>query len=180
MSIVHLQAFIMGLIEAATEFLPVSSTGHLILAGKLLNFQGPQGHVFEVAIQLGSVLAVLVLYFNRLWGVLVGLPKNEGDRHFAIVSIIAFLPAIFAGALLHDIIKTILFSPFVVCTALLVGGIAMLLIEKYRPEPRLHSIETIPYKTALYIGLAQCLALVPGVSRSGATILGGLCFGVDR
>lgn len=180
MSLIHLQAFIMGLVEAVTEFLPVSSTGHLILAGELLGFEGPDGRVFEVVIQLGSILAVCVLYFRRLWGVVIGLPHDPAARHFTVVTVIAFIPAVVAGALFHDIIKTVLFSPLVVCLMLVLGGVAILLVEKFRPVPVLNSIETMPYKTAFMIGLAQCLALVPGVSRSGATILGGLCFGVDR
>ncbi|NBX66949.1 MAG: undecaprenyl-diphosphate phosphatase [Proteobacteria bacterium] len=177
----YTDAVLMGLVEAVTEFLPVSSTGHLILAGEILGFQGPPGRVFEVAIQLGSVLAICVLYFKRLWDVLMGLRHDAGARHFAIVSVIAFIPAVIAGVLLHDVIKTVLFSPVVVCTMLFVGGFAILAIERLqRDKPQFHTIEAIPYRTALMIGLAQCLALVPGVSRSGATIMGALCFGVDR
>ncbi|MCB1538408.1 MAG: undecaprenyl-diphosphate phosphatase [Rhodospirillales bacterium] len=174
------QSVIMGLVEAATEFLPVSSTGHLILADALLKFQGPPGHVFEVAIQLGAVLSVCVLYFTRLTKVVIDLPRDAGARHFAIASIVACVPAALAGALFHDTIKTVLFSPVVVCVALVIGGIAILLIEKWRPAPRVTSIEGMPYRTALAIGLAQCLALIPGVSRSGATIMGALAAGVDR
>lgn len=181
MTNVYVDAVLMGLVEAVTEFLPVSSTGHLILAGEIIGFEGPPGRVFEVSIQLGSILAICVLYFKRLWGVLIGLPHDAGARHFALVSIIAFIPAVIAGVLLHDVIKTVLFSPVVVCTMLFVGGFAILGIERWkRDKPQMHSIEAIPYKTALMIGLAQCLALVPGVSRSGATIMGALCFGVDR
>jgi undecaprenyl-diphosphatase len=176
----YLHAVIMGLIEAATEFLPVSSTGHLILADRVLGFKGPPGHVFEVVIQLGAILAICVLYFKKLLSVVTNLHKDEAARHFAIVSIIAFIPAMIAGGLLHGIIKTFLFSPFVVCTMLVVGGVAIIVIERLKPVPQLFSIETIPYKTAFLIGMAQCLALVPGVSRSGATILGALCFGVER
>lgn len=175
-----LKAVFMGGVEAVTEFLPVSSTGHLILAGRLIGFEGPPGHVFEIAIQLGAILAVCVLYFRRLTKILLDLRSDPAARHFAWVSIIAFMPAVFAGYFLHDIIKTVLFSPWVVCVMLVVGGIAILLIEKLRPQPRIHGIEAMPYKTALLIGLTQCLALVPGVSRSGATIMGALAFGVDR
>lgn len=176
----YFQAFILGLVEAATEFLPVSSTGHLILAGKLLNFEGPPGHVFEVAIQLGAVLAVVVLYFQRLFGVLMGLRRDPAARHFAIVTIIGFIPAVIAGYFLHDIITQYLFNPWVVCIALLLGGFAIIAVEKLHPAHRIASIEEMPYKTALIVGFAQCLALVPGVSRSGATILGALCCGVER
>jgi undecaprenyl-diphosphatase len=175
-----LQSVFMGAVEAVTEFLPVSSTGHLILAGKLIGFQGPPGHVFEVAIQLGAVLAVCVLYFKRLLKVACGMTSDPRARHFAVVSVIAFIPAVIVGILFHHIIKTYLFKPWVVCFALVLGGIAILVIEKKRPLPRIHAIETMPYKTGLLIGLVQCLALIPGVSRSGATIMGALLVGVDR
>lgn len=180
MNIEYLQAVAMGLIEAATEFLPVSSTGHLILADLLLGFKGPPGHVFEIVIQLGAILAVCILYFRRLWGVVIGLPHDKASRHFALACIVAFLPAMVAGAALHDFIKTVLFSPLVVCSMLVVGGIAILVIERLKPAPRIFSIEAMSWRTALLIGCAQCLALVPGVSRSGATIMGALAFGVDR
>lgn len=181
MTNVYVDAVLMGLVEAVTEFLPVSSTGHLILAGEILGFEGPPGRVFEVSIQLGSILAICVLYFKRLWGVLVGLPHDNGARHFALVSIVAFIPAVIMGMLLHDLIKTVLFTPVVVCAMLLIGGFAILVIEHWkRDKPQIHSIEAIPYKTAFLIGFVQCLSLVPGVSRSGATIMGALCFGVDR
>lgn len=176
----YLQAGLLGIVEAVTEFLPVSSTGHLILVGKLIGFDGPPGRVFEVAIQLGAILAVCVLYFKRLFGVLTGLGHDPAARHFAVVTIIAFLPAVFVGFFMHDYIKAVLYSPYIVCTALILGGIAILAIEKLRPEPVVREIEGMPYKKALYIGIAQCLALVPGVSRSGATIMGALACGVER
>lgn len=175
-----LQSVFMGAVEAVTEFLPVSSTGHLILAGEIIDFKGPDGHVFEIAIQLGAVLAVCVLYFQRLANVVISLLKDEGARHFAVASIVACIPAVIAGLLFHDIIKTVLFSPYVVCAALIAGGVAILAIERWRPAPRIDAIETMPYKTALLVGLAQCLALIPGVSRSGSTIMGALAFGVSR
>jgi undecaprenyl-diphosphatase len=174
------QAFFLGLVEAATEFLPVSSTGHLIIASELIGFKGPAGHVFEIAIQVGAMLAVLVLYFKRLWTVIANLHTDPAARHFAIVSVIAFIPAVITGFLLHNFIKTYLFSPWVVCLALIIGGIAILAVERFKSQPRITSIESIPYGTSLVIGLIQCLALIPGVSRSGATILGALCCGVDR
>lgn len=175
-----LQAFFLGAVESVTEFLPVSSTGHLILASELIGFEGPPGHVFEVAIQMGAVLAVLVLYFKRLTDVLTHLHSDPGARHFAIVSFIAFIPAVVAGYMLYGVIKTYLFSPWIVCAALIAGGIAILAIERLRPRHSIHAIEAMPYRTALLIGLVQCLALIPGVSRSGATIMGALCCGVDR
>lgn len=174
------QAIFMGAVEAATEFLPVSSTGHLILAGRLIGFEGPPGHIFEVAIQLGAVLAVVVLYFRRLLNIVTGLPKDAGAQRFALVSIIAFIPAVVSGVLLYDVIKSVLFTPWVVCAMLVAGGIGILLIEKLHPNHYIHSIEEMPVKTGFFIGLIQCLALIPGVSRSGATIMGALALGVDR
>jgi len=175
-----LQAAFMGLVEAVTEFIPVSSTGHLILAGKIIGFEGPLADVFEVVIQLGAILAICALYFKRLLNVVLGLGHDAGARHFAIVSIIAVIPAFIAGALLHDIIKTVLFSPLVVCVSMVVGGFAILFVERSKPAARFAEIETMPYTTGLKIGLVQCLALIPGVSRSGATIMGALWLGVER
>lgn len=174
------QAVFLGLVEAATEFIPVSSTGHMILAGKVIGFEGPVAGLFEVVIQLGAILAVCVLYFQRLWTVVCGLPHDARARHFTAVLLIAFIPALISGLLLHDFIKEVLFSPYVVCAALIVGGFAILAIERTHPAPVHTEIERMPYATALKIGLAQCLSLVPGVSRSGATIMGALYFGVDR
>lgn len=174
------QAVFMGAVEAVTEFLPVSSTGHLILAGELIGFESPGAHVFEIAIQLGAVLAVCAFYFQRLTKVVIDLPKDPRAQHFTLVSLIAFLPAVVMGFMFHDFIKTVLFSPLIVCTMLIVGGVAILVIERMRPAVRVVEIETMPYRTAFAIGLAQCLALIPGVSRSGATIMGALALGVDR
>jgi undecaprenyl-diphosphatase len=170
----------MGIIEGLTEFLPVSSTGHLILLDELIGFQGPPGHVFEIVIQLGAILAICVLYFQRLWRVVVGLPSDPGAQRFAMAVILAFLPAAVIGVILHDFIKSVLFSPIVVCVALIVGGFAILIIERMRPVPRVQAIEKFTPRLSLEIGLMQCLAMIPGVSRSGATILGALLLGVER
>jgi undecaprenyl-diphosphatase len=175
-----LVALILGALEGLTEFLPVSSTGHLILAGDLLGFQTELGKLFEIVIQLGAILAVVVVFFPRLWGVLVGLPGNPGARRFAWAVILAFLPAAALGAFLHNVIKTVLFSPLVVVTTLVLGGIAILLIERLAPAPRYREVEALPMTTALGIGFCQAVALIPGVSRAGATILGGELLGVDR
>jgi undecaprenyl-diphosphatase len=136
--------------------------------------------VFEIAIQLGAILAVVLLYFGRLWGVLLGLPRDPAARHFAIAILLAFLPAAVVGALAHGFIKSVLFSPWVVATSLVLGGIAILLIERARPNPTIHGMEQLPLARALAIGALQCLAMIPGVSRSGATIMGALLLGVDR
>lgn len=176
----YVQAVLLGILEAGTEFLPVSSTGHLLLAGHFFGFEGPPGKVFEVVIQLGAILAVCVLYFRKLWGVLLGLPTRPEARRFAAVILIGFLPAMVLGAGLHGFVKTYAFNPWVVSVMLVVGGVAILLLEKAFLTSRIHAVEEIPLPVALRIGVVQCLALVPGVSRSGASILGGLWLGLDR
>lgn len=175
-----IQAVVMGLVEAATEFLPVSSTGHLLLADQILGFKGPEGGVFEVSIQLGAILAVMVLYFKKLWGVLVGLPSDPEARKFALFVLVAFLPSAVMGLLLHDFIKSVLFDPIIVCFALVFGGFAILGVEKFAPPAKVHEVEGMGWKKALAVGIGQCLSLVPGVSRSGATILSALSVGIDR
>lgn len=175
-----LSAVVLGIIEGATEYLPVSSTGHLIIVVDLLGFAGPPGRVFEIVIQFGAVLAVCVLYFRKLWRVLLGLPSDPQARRFATAVILAFLPAVFIGVLLHGYIKSVLFSPYVVCWSLILGGVAIMVIERLKPVPRIHSVERFPLGLAVAIGFIQCLAMIPGVSRSGATILGAMLLGVDR
>lgn len=175
-----LEAAALGLLEGLTEFIPVSSTGHLILLSRLLGFEGPPGFVFEVAIQLGAILAVCVVYFRRLLGVLLGLASDPAARRFALVVLIAFLPAAVIGAALHGFIKAVLFSPYVVAVSLILGGIAILVIERIKPPARSFSVQTMPFGQALGIGLCQCLAMIPGVSRSGASIMGALLLGVER
>jgi undecaprenyl-diphosphatase len=175
-----LQTLVLGIVEGLTEFLPVSSTGHLIVAGDLIGFNGSSAEVFDVVIQLGAILAICVLYFQRLFKVLIGLHSDPAARRFAIAVIVAFLPAAVIGLALHDFIKNVLFSPYVVCASLVVGGIAILVIERFEPKTRFHEVEDFRTATALKIGFFQCLAMVPGVSRSGATILGAVLIGVDR
>lgn len=175
-----LKALLLGVLEGLTEFIPVSSTGHLILLQTAIGFEGPPGHVFEVAIQLGAILAVMLVYVRRLWAVLVGLPNDPAARHFAIAVLLAFLPAAIVGVFAHGFIKAVLFSPWVVAVSLITGGIAILAIERLRPVPTVHSVEQLPLRRALAIGAVQCLAMIPGVSRSGATIMGALLMGVDR
>ena len=175
-----LQIVLLGVVEGLTEFLPVSSTGHLILAEEVLGFQGPPGRVFDIAIQLGAILAICVAYFSKLLGVAMTAATNPDSRRFILAVLLAFLPAAVVGVLAHRIIKEALFSPWVVAISLIVGGIAILLIERLRPEPRITAIERIPFTTALGIGAIQCLAMIPGVSRAGATIMGAMLLGVDR
>lgn len=173
-------AILLGLVEGLTEFLPVSSTGHLILLTDLLGFQGPPGRVFEIVIQLGAILAIVCLYWRKLWNVAVGLPTSRASQMFTANIIIAFLPAMALGALLHDYIKEVLFSTQVVCIALIAGGIVLLVLERVLNKPHIHRVDDMPAPTAFKIGLVQCLAMVPGVSRSGATIMGGLLLGLDK
>lgn len=176
-----LQAAFLGLIEGLTEFIPVSSTGHLILLVDMLGFQGPPGKVFEIVIQLGAILAVLIVYWKHFWKVLVGLVEEKPEAgHFVKVIVIAFTPALIIGAWAHDFIKQVLFNPTVVAISLITGGLAILLIERKVKTITCTAIEKMPYWTALKIGLFQCVAMIPGVSRSGATIMGALLMGVER
>jgi len=175
-----LKAVLLGIIEGLTEFLPISSTGHLILASDWLDFNRADAKTFEVVIQLGAILSVCWHFRQRLTTVVQGLGRSDESRRFAQNLIVAFLPAAVLGGLLHGFIKQVLFSPLVVAWALIVGGFVILLIERLAPQPRVHSVDTITPGLALRIGLAQTLALIPGVSRSGATIMGGMAFGLSR
>lgn len=180
MDTAYLQAIFLGFIEGVTEFLPVSSTGHLILLVDILKFSGPPGKVFEVVIQLGSILAICWLFRKRLWHVAVTAHKEKSSRHFILMLLIAILPAMIIGAVAHDVIKEMLFSPKVVAVMLIIGGIIILLAEKFKPAPSVHAVEQISWKKAVGIGFMQVLAMVPGTSRSAATIIGGLFLGFDR
>lgn len=175
-----LHAILLGLVEGLTEFLPVSSTGHLILLVDLLGFQGPPGRVFEIVIQLGAILAIVCLYWRKLWNVAIGLPTSRASQLFAANIALAFLPAMVLGAVFHEYIKEVLFSPQVVCIALIVGGIVLLVLERLLNKPHIHRVDDMPTSVAFKIGLVQCIAMVPGVSRSGATIMGGLLLGLDK
>jgi undecaprenyl-diphosphatase len=174
----YLIAILLGIIEGFTEFLPISSTGHLILVEHV--FPNAVPDTFETMIQLGAVLAVVVLYFEKLWGAFITIPSRAASRQFAAAVIVAFLPAMALGALLHDFIKTVLFSPFVVAVAMVVGGVLILLAERFRPKPKITDVDDIDLVTALKIGACQCLAMIPGMSRSGSTIIGAMLMGVDR
>jgi undecaprenyl-diphosphatase len=173
-------AVILGLVEGLTEFIPVSSTGHLLLTGEALGLTDPKWDTFIVLIQLGAILAVVALYFARLWGLFIRLPTDPEARRFAYTVLLAFFPSALVGLLLHDFIKERLFDPTVVCVSLVAGGVVLLLLERYAPKPREHDAFGFKLKTALGVGLFQCLSIIPGVSRSGATIFGGLMLGVDK
>lgn len=170
----------LGTIEGLTEFIPVSSTGHLILAGYLMDFNGPPGKVFEVVIQLGAIVAICLLYVARLWKVATALPTSAEARRFTLAVIVGFLPAAVLGATLHGFIKQVLFSPWVVATMLVAGGVLIIVIERTVQHVRYAGVEHVPVPLALKIGFCQALAMVPGVSRSGATILGAVLMGVER
>jgi undecaprenyl-diphosphatase len=174
-----IKAVVLGLVEGATEFIPVSSTGHLIIVADWLNFTGERANIFIVFIQLGAILAVVWLYRQKLWGVLKTW-RDPGSRRFFINLAVAFLPAAIIGFLTRDWIDMYLFNPITVSGALVVGGIAILIIERWAPEPVVSDVDAIPTRKALGVGLAQVLSLFPGVSRSGATIMGAYSLGLSR
>ena len=175
-----LKAVVLGLVEGATEFIPVSSTGHLILVGRWLSFEGEAEKTFEIVIQLGAILAVLWLYRARVFGALAHWRSDGASRRLLINLMIAFVPAAVIGLLMHDFITERLFNPRVVAISLVVGGIVMLVIEKWRPVPTVEVVDDLSKSGALGIGLAQVLSLIPGVSRSGATIMGAIALGSSR
>ena len=195
-----LAAILLGLVEGLTEFIPVSSTGHLLLAKQALGLADEPWNTFIVMIQLGAILAVVAVYFVRLWKVLLGLPgKDPAARRFAISVLLAFLPSAVLGLLLHDFIKDVLFNTTIVCISLIVGGVALIVLERWsdagtmglrrRVKDGVVTLEQrdlaedamkLTWKTAIGVGLWQCLSIIPGVSRSGATIVGGLLLGVDK
>jgi undecaprenyl-diphosphatase len=177
----YLSAIIMGIVEGLTEFLPVSSTGHLILTGELIHFKGEQAKTFEIFIQLGSILAVVVVYWKRFLNILGLMKGNREEKNLNLLHIIlAMIPAVMLGLVLHDAIKTYLFSPYTVLIGLVAGGLLMIVAEKKQVAITADSLDKLSYKQAFGIGVFQCLALWPGFSRSGSTISGGLLVGTDR
>ena len=175
-----LSAILLGIIEGLTEFLPISSTGHLILADHLLGIEGPESKLFDIVIQLGAILAVCWVYRERLLHAAAGMLSEPPAQRFVVNILLAFLPAAVFGVLLHRFIKEVLFSPWVVAVSFIVGGVVILVIERLRPRPRIHQIEAMSPRTAVAIGFCQVLAMIPGVSRAGATIMGALVLRVDR
>ena len=173
-------ALLLGLLEGLTEFIPVSSTGHILLAGHFLGFEST-GKAFEVLIQLGAILAILSVYFGRLWKLLTDFPTDARTRRFVFGILIAFLPAAVIGALAHDFIKTVLFeTPMLICVMLLIGGVILLWVDSWKLNPVHTDIMDYPLSLCFKIGLFQCLAMIPGTSRSGATIVGALLMGTDK
>lgn len=176
-----LKALFLGLIEGLTEFLPVSSTGHLILIGDWIAFHSQEEKVFEVVIQLGAILAVCWLYRMKIIALLRGLANGSAaERRFSMTVLIAFLPAAIVGALLIDVIKSLLFNPSVVVVTLIIGGLIILAVESRKQPPTTLATMDVGWKQALGIGMAQCVAMIPGTSRSGATIVGGMLSGLSR
>jgi undecaprenyl-diphosphatase len=175
------KAAIMGVVEGVTEFLPISSTGHLILAGSLLGFDDAKAKVFDIAIQTGAILAVIIVYWQKIRSTLVALPTERQAQKFALNVLIGFIPAVVLGLLFGKAIKAHLFTPIVVATTFILGGFVILWAER-RPQSaaRIHSVDDMTPLDALKVGLVQCLAMIPGTSRSGATIIGGMLLGLSR
>ena len=176
-----IKAAIMGIVEGLTEFLPISSTGHLILTGALLGVHDEKGKVFEIAIQTGAILAVVIVYWEKLRSTLIGLGSSRRAQRFAANVFIGFLPAGIVGLTVYKVIKSYLFTPGVVAGAFIVGGIIILWVEKWaKPVARVRDIDDMSGLDALKVGLVQCLGMIPGTSRSGATIIGGMLLGLSR
>ena len=175
-----LTAAILGLLEGLTEFLPVSSTGHLLLAGHFLGFES-KGRTFEVVIQLGAILALFSVYAALITRLLLRARHDDAARRSIVSVLLAFLPAVVVGVLAHDFVKTVLFeSPMLIAVMLILGGIVLLVIDRIAPPPVHTDALALPFGKSLVIGFCQCLAMVPGVSRSGATIVGALLLGVEK
>lgn len=179
-----IKAAIMGIVEGLTEFLPISSTGHLILAGALLGFEGEKYKVFSIAIQTGAIFAVILVYWQKIRDTLVALPSEKQAQRFALNVFIAFVPAVLLGLLFGKAIKANLFTPVVVASMFIIGGFIIIWAERRQEKNpagvRIHSVESMTPLDALKVGLAQCLAMIPGTSRSGATIIGGMLLGLSR
>jgi undecaprenyl-diphosphatase len=182
--ILLLKAVILGVVEGLTEFLPISSTGHLILAGALLGFDDEKAKVFDIAIQTGAIVAVILVYWQKIRDTLVALPSDKQAQQFALNVFIAFVPAVLLGLLFGKAIKEHLFTPSVVATTFIVGGFIILWAERRQAASqsaiRIHAVEEMSSMDAIKVGLVQCLAMVPGTSRSGATIIGGMLLGLSR
>jgi len=182
--IVLAKAAVMGIVEGLTEFLPISSTGHLILTGALLGMDDAKGKVFDIAIQTGAILAVIIIYWQKIRDTIVSLPSQEQAQRFALNVLIAFFPAVVLGLLFGKAIKAHLFTPVVVASAFIIGGFIILWAERRHARAatgaRILSVDAMRPSDALKVGLVQCLAMIPGTSRSGATIIGGMLLGLSR
>ncbi|HAL40365.1 MAG TPA: undecaprenyl-diphosphatase, partial [Polaromonas sp.] len=179
-----IKAVIMGIVEGLTEFLPISSTGHLILAGSLMGFDDDKAKVFDIAIQTGAIFAVILVYWQKIRATLIALPTDKQAQQFALNVLVAFLPAVVLGLLFGKAIKEHLFNAVVVASTFIIGGFIILWAERRQQRnpavARIHAVEDMTTMDALKVGLAQCLAMIPGTSRSGATIIGGMLMGLSR
>ncbi len=176
-----IKAFVLGVVEGLTEFLPVSSTGHLLLVQRFFGFDDDDfGKTFAVLIQFGAILALLSIYFFRIWQIALGMFSDPAARRFVIGVLIAFLPAAVVGALAHDFIKSVLFNVWIVCFTLIVGGAVLLWVDRMALNTRYHEATKFSLPMYFIIGLAQCVSMIPGVSRSGATIVAAMLLGADR
>jgi undecaprenyl-diphosphatase len=176
-----LRAVILGIVEGVTEFLPVSSTGHLLLAERFFGLgEGSFWNSFTILIQLGAILAIVALYFSKLWRIALGMFSDAYARRFVIGVLLAFLPAVVIGLIAGKYIKEVLFNPWVVCFTLIVGGAILLWVDQLDLKPHEHDATRFPLLMYLWIGIAQCLAMIPGVSRSGATIVAAMLLGADK
>ncbi len=176
-----LRAVILGVVEGVTEFLPVSSTGHLLLAGRFFDLgEDNFWKSFDILIQLGAILAIVALYFSRLWKIALGSLSNAEDRRFVIGVLVAFLPAVVIGLIAGKFIKDVLFNPWVVCFSLIVGGAILLWVDQIDHKPHEHDATKFPLMMYFWIGVAQCFAMIPGVSRSGASIVAAMLLGADK
>lgn len=176
----YLVAIFLGFVEGLTEFIPVSSTAHIVLLVEGLNFPAPPGKVFEVFIQIGAILAVMILYRMKIWDTIKGLHNDPVSQKFALNVIIGTIPALLIGLAFHNFIKTVLYNPIIIAAALIIGGLIILFFEKKFQSPTTQDVDSISHKQAFIIGVYQCIAMIPGVSRSGATIMGSLSIGLSR
>lgn len=174
-----LKAVALALVEGATEFIPVSSTGHQLLLGHFMGFSSPN-HTFEVLIQLGAILGIVVVYFRKLWEIALAVPRRPEARRFVAGVLIAFLPAALIGGIFSKAIKAYLFNPWLVSCSLIAGGLVLIVIDELDLKPRFHDVGEFTLSMDLRIGIFQCLAMIPGVSRSGATIVGAMLMGADK
>lgn len=174
------QALLLGIVEGLTEFLPISSTGHQIIVADLIGFGGERFEAFNIIIQLGAILAVVWEYRRKVFDVVVGLPRQRSAQRFTLNLLVAFFPAVVLGVAFADVIHHYLFNPVTVATALVIGGVIMLWAERRPHRVEADTVDAMTWQHALKVGCAQCLALIPGTSRSGATIIGGLVFGLSR
>ncbi|WP_341905941.1 undecaprenyl-diphosphate phosphatase [Polaromonas sp. YR568] len=183
-TVLLIKAAVMGIVEGLTEFLPISSTGHLILAGSLLGFGGEKAKVFDIAIQTGAIFAVIIVYWQKIRSTLVALPTEEKAQRFSLNVLVAFFPAVILGLLFGKAIQAHLFTPVVVASTFIIGGFIILWAEKRQQAnpaaARIHDVDDMRVWDALKVGLVQCVAMIPGTSRSGATIIGGMLLGLSR